>query len=119
MQTPGEIALQAENVELRRKIDYMERMHGPCEMFLGYPVETREMPSPHLEELRLPKVASWTSSENGYGVPLLVGWATDRAERRLEVSLYCTPHPGGRDAVNALGVLHAEALKRLAAMYRN
>ena len=118
MQTPIEMALEAEIKELRRKVEYMERQHGPCEMFLGYPLETREMPSPHLETISLPKVASWTCSENYYHVPMLIGHATDKARNRLELSLYCTPHPGTKDAVNALGVLHLEALKRLAAMYR-
>ena len=118
MQTPTELALEAENKELRRKIEYLERRHGPCETFLGYPVESREMPSPHLDTLTIPKVASWTSSENEYGVPLMIGWAMDRPQRRLEMSFYCTPHPNTAGAFNVLGTLHAQALKQLATMYR-
>ncbi|KKN04926.1 hypothetical protein LCGC14_1092420 [marine sediment metagenome] len=119
--TAGEIALEAENRELKRRLYYMEAEHGltDYDAFLGVVATTRDIPPEHPRTITLPRMAAWRVSENEYGVPAMIGRTFDKAGPSLEMTFYCTPHPASKnDYINVLGELHGRCIKELADLYR-
>ena len=118
-QSVGEIALEEENLQLKRELDAMRYKYEPCLVFLGMPTEEISMPSPHFDEIRLPKIASWTTKTNEFHVPCMIGTATDRDNKTAEISYYCSAElVSSNSAINILGELHMRALQQLASMYQ-
>lgn len=123
--TAREVALEAENRDLRRDLALLQRhLDGTGdpfrpELFLGNPTEMRELTPNHPNEVRLVKMAEWKVSENEHYVPTMVGRTFDRAQKKLEMTFYCVPHPASKsDYINVLGELHGQCLRQLADMYR-